>query len=41
MVLDMKRDMDELCRKLPDEFRHMLDYLRGLTFHAIPNYNYL
>lgn len=41
MVLDMKRDMDELCRELPHEFRHMLDYLRGLAFHAKPNYDYL
>jgi hypothetical protein len=41
MVLDMKRNMDELCRELTGEFRHMLDYLRGLAFHAKPNYDYL
>ncbi|OJA19171.1 hypothetical protein AZE42_13954, partial [Rhizopogon vesiculosus] len=40
-VLDMKLNMDELCRELPCEFRHMLDYLRGLAFHAKPNYDYL
>jgi hypothetical protein len=37
----MKLSMDELCRELPCEFRHMLDYLRGLAFHAKPNYDYL
>lgn len=41
MVLDMKLSMDELCRELPCEFRHMLDYLRSLAFHAKPNYDYL
>jgi len=37
----MKLSLDELCHGLPCEFRHMLDYLRGLAFHAKPNYDYL
>ncbi|OAX31092.1 kinase-like protein, partial [Rhizopogon vinicolor AM-OR11-026] len=41
IVLDMKLNMDELCHELPCKFRHMLDYLRGLAFHAKPNYSYL
>jgi len=37
----MKRDVDQLCCGLPDEFCHMLEYSRSLTFHAIPDYDYL
>ena len=40
-VLDMKRNVDELCRELPCEFRHMLNYLHGLAFHDKPNYDHL
>ena len=31
----------ELCKGLPIEIQKFMDYVRGLHYQSIPNYNYL
>lgn len=42
-VGDLKKliSMQELCKGLPDEFIHYMDYVKSLKFEENPNYNHL